>query len=68
MWVKVYSNHGQIVVEGVEGNAVTLYDAVGRQLAVRRDEYGAIRFDVPASGAYFIQVGNQAAKRIVAIK
>lgn len=66
--VKVYSSRGQIVVEGAEGNTVTLYDAVGRQLAVRRDEYEEVRFDVQASGAYFIRVGNQPAKRIVAIR
>lgn len=66
--VKVYSSRGQIVVEGSDGNEVTLYDAVGRQLAVRRDEYGEMRFDVQASGVYFIRVGNQPAKRIVAIR
>ncbi len=66
--VKVYSSRGQIVVEGAEGNTVTLYDAIGRQLAVRHDEYGEVRFDVQATGAYFIRVGNQPAKRIVALK
>ncbi len=66
--VKVYSSRGQIVVEGAEGNTVTLYDAVGRQLAVRRDEHEEVRFDVQATGAYFIRVGNQPAKRIVAIR
>ena len=66
--VKVYSSRGQIVVEGAEGNTVTLYDAVGRQLAVRHDEYEEVRFDVQATGAYFIRVGNQPAKRIVVIR
>ena len=66
--VKVYSSRGQIVVEGSDGNEVTLYDAVGRQLAVRRDEYGEMRFDVQASGVYFIRVGSQPVKRIVAIR
>lgn len=32
---KIYQRGGQIVVEGAEGNTVTLYDAVGRVLATR---------------------------------
>ena len=65
---KVYSSRGQIVVAGAEGNTVTLYDALGRQLAMRRNEYGEMRFDVQATGVYFICVGNQPAMRIVAIR
>ena len=65
---KIYTSNGQVVVDGADGNAVTLYDAVGRQLAVRRSEYGDVRFDIPATGTYLVKVGNATARRIVVVK
>lgn len=65
---KVYINNGQIVVEGAEGNTVGLYDAVGRLLATRQDDYSALRFDVPAAGTYLIKVGNHPARRVVVVR
>lgn len=65
---KVYSSQGQIVVEGAEGCEVTLYDAVGRRMAARRDDFAMLRFDVPASGAYLVKVGHAPARRVVVIK
>ena len=65
---KVYSSRGQIVVEGANGNQVWLYDAVGRLLATRQDDYSALRFDVPATGTYLIKVGNHPARRVVVIR
>ena len=65
---KVYSSQGQVVVEGAEGHPVTLYDAVGRRLATKRDEYMPVRFDVPASGTYLVKIGDHAARRVVVIR
>ena len=66
---KIYQRDGQVVVEGAEQNAVTLYDAVGRSLAVKRDDYGnGIRFDIPASGVYLVKVGNAPARKVVVIR
>ena len=65
---KVYINSGQIVVEGAEGNTVWLYDAVGRLLATRQDDYSPLRFDVPVTGTYLIKVGNHPARRVVVIR
>ena len=65
---KVYSSQGQIVVEGADGNMVTLYDISGRVLATRRDEYAPLRFDIPATGTYLVKVGNAPARRIVVVK
>ena len=65
---KVYSSQGQIVVEGAEGYEVTLYDAVGRRMAARRDDFAMLHFDVPASGAYLVKVGHAPARRVVVIK
>ena len=66
--IKVYSSHGQLVVEGADGNQVILYDVTGRILATQRDEHMPLRFDVPASGAYLLKVGNHPARKVVVIR
>ena len=66
--VRLYGENGQIVVEGSEGAAVILYDAVGRMLATRRDDYGRLTFDVPASGVYMVKVGNHPARKVVVVR
>lgn len=65
---KVYSNNGQIVVEGAEGHEVMLFDVNGRMLATRRDDINPLCFDVPASGTYLIKIGRHAARKVVAIR
>ena len=57
-----------MVVEGAEGQPVTLIDAVGRQLATKRDEYTPVRFDVPSSGTYLVKIGDYAARRVMVIR
>lgn len=66
--VKIYSSHGQIVVEGAENNTVWLYDANGRMLATKQEDYSALQFDVPASGTYLVKIGKHLAKKIVVIR
>ena len=56
------------MVEGAEGQPVTLFDAVGRRLATKRDEYMPVRFDVPASGTYLVKIGDYAARRVMVIR
>ena len=65
---KVYSNQGQIVVEGADGNRVTLFDINGRALATKQDEFSLLHFDAPASGTYMIKIGNYPARKVVVIK
>ena len=65
--VKRYQWNGQIVVEGAESNMATLYGAVGRVLATKRDNYSLLRFDVPAVGTYLIRIGNTPARRVVVV-
>ena len=65
---KVYSSHGQIVVEGADGKRVTLYDVTGRVLATKQDRYVPLRFDAPASGTYLLKIGNYPARRVVVIR
>ena len=65
---KIYTHGGQIVIEGTEGMPVLLYDAVGRLLATRQEPFTPLRFDVPASGAYLIKIGDLPARRVVVVR
>lgn len=65
---KVYSSHGQIVVEGAEGNLVTLYDVTGRALATKRNDNNTLRFIVPNSGTYMIKIGTHPARKVVVLR
>ena len=65
---KIYSNSGQIVVEGAEQNTVTLFDINGRILATKQDYGAPLRFDVPATGTYMVKIGNHQARKIVVIR
>ena len=65
---KVYVQNGDIVVEGAEGNDVTLYDATGRLLATRRDDYQPLHFPVPATGTYFVSIANRPARKVLIAK
>ena len=65
---KVYSNQRQIVVEGAEGNLVTLYDVNGRMLTAKQDYDMPLRFDVPVSGTYLVKIGNHPAKKVIVVR
>lgn len=66
--IVVYSNDGYIVVDGCEGEVVTLYDLNGRQLVVQANGLRPARLAVPASGAYIVKVGNKPARKVVVIR
>ena len=68
MNAKVYTSQRQIVVEGADGNMVTLYDVNGRVLATKQDDYSLLRFDTPASGTYMIKVGTLPARKVVVVR
>lgn len=65
---KVYSNDGQIVVEGADGDMVKLFNINGRMIAIKQDYDTAIRFDIPVSGTYFVMIGDHPARKVVVIK
>ena len=65
---KIFTSHGQIVVEGAESNTVWLYDVNGRILATKQEEYSSLRFDVPATGTYLVKIGNHPARKVVVIR
>ncbi len=59
---------GDIIVDGAEGNTVTLYDVNGRVLATKQDNNMLLSFDVPATGTYMIKVGSAPARRVVVLR
>lgn len=65
---KIYMSNGRIVVDGSQGNTVCLYDISGRILATKQDECSPLHFDVPASGAYLVKIGNCPARKVVIIR
>ncbi len=66
--IMLYAQGGQIVVERAMGEAVRLYDLYGRLIADRRDTYGQVRFDITATGAYMVKVGDRPARKIVVVR
>ena len=65
---KVYVSNGQIVVEGADGNPVTLFDINGRMVATKQDYGTEICFDVSTSGTYMIKIGRHPARKVVVIR
>ena len=65
---KIYSNGGQIVVDGAKKNSVTLFDISGRIIATRQEQDEPMRFDVPATGTYLVKIGRHAARKIVVVR
>ena len=65
---KIYWRNGQIIVEGVEQNIVTLYDLNGRMLATKQNYGTTVNFNIPTSGTYMIKIGNYPARKVVVIK
>lgn len=65
---KVYSSHGHVIVDGANGNTVTLYDVNGRMIATKHDEYAPLHFAVSTSGTYMLKIGNHPARKVVVIR
>ena len=65
---KIYTSHGQIVIDGSEGNQVWLYDINGRLMATKRDDHSPLWFDIPSSGTYLVKIGNYHSRKVVVIK
>lgn len=75
---KIYQRDGRIVVESGDGEPlgeVRVFDVMGRNVvagdaASRVSTDGANRttFEVPASGAYIVKIGNRTARKIVVIR
>lgn len=62
--VNVYPLGGQIVVETELKDEIGIYDIVGHKV----DGGRKTRFDVPASGVYFVKLGDYPMRKVVVIK
>ena len=61
----VYARGTQIVVENAENLRVRIFDVVGRCISVaEKAEYYTI-FNMPTTGAYFVQVSCMPAQKVV---
>ena len=65
---KIFQRNGNIVVEGVAGQLITVYDEIGRTVAVKKDVNNCTIIEAPASGVYHIKIGANIPRRIVLIK
>ena len=63
--ISITVNEHIIVVSGVEGCLVTIYDVAGRKLATR---HNGIHFEVPTAGTYLVRVGDQVARKVVVVR
>lgn len=59
---------GALLVDGVAGETVRIFDVLGRLLKTYVNSADQIRYLVPASGGYIVQVGNGSAKKITVIR
>lgn len=65
---RVYTTGCEIVVEGLAGHTVRLYDISGRLLE-RRDEGGdRVKFLAPASGTYVLRIGDRTVRKVMVIR
>ncbi len=63
--IKVYANHGRIVVEGTT-DEVQLYDMMGRQLAT--SHLSPFTFHLSTPGVYLVKVGDRPAQKVVVMR
>ena len=64
----VYPEQGAFVVKGAGGHQVSVYDAAGKLLHRYPNAPDILRYSVPASGSYLIQVDNGAAKKVPVVR
>lgn len=56
--------NGEIVIDGIGDVSVSLYDVVGRCLE-KKSSISTCVFSVPASGIYYVKIGNNSAQKVV---
>ena len=66
--IRITISLGQIVVEGVEGLEVRVFDVMGRRIPELEIHHSEFKIDVPASGVYIVKIGNLPARKVVVIR
>ena len=64
----ISSERGVVTVSGAEGQRVRIFDSVGRLLKTETEVQEVHNFQMPASGAYLIQVGEHPAQKVVVVR
>ena len=69
---KVYSEYGEIVVEGVLSRPVQVFDMMGRTLFTTANSSfnfnEHITIPVPSSGIYLVKIGDYPARKVVVVR
>lgn len=66
--IRVYSCDGEIVLEGTRGEAVSVYDMMGRRIFGMAAAPEPCRVAVPQRGVYLVKAGNLPARKIVVVR
>ena len=74
--INIYTHDGRIMVDGAEGMAVVVYDALGRMVSTPQSPHNStpvsgeqqVRIAVPMSGVYLVKVGDYPARRVMVIQ
>ena len=61
----IFSQNGNIVVRGAEQQTIRVYDLVGRMLMQTTNAAAEETFRMERTGVYLVQVGNNAARRVI---
>ncbi|MCQ2278802.1 MAG: leucine-rich repeat domain-containing protein [Bacteroidales bacterium] len=68
MLYSIYAQDGRIVVENASDAQIRIFDTLGRCISTTKGMEQVRVFNMPASGAYMVQVGNCPAQKVVVIK
>ncbi|MCF0212518.1 MAG: hypothetical protein HUK17_06470 [Bacteroidales bacterium] len=66
--IAIGTEQGQINVIGAQGQTVRIYDVSGHCLTTEARAAENHHFRVPATGTYFVQVGDMPAKKVVVLR
>ena len=64
----VTTTKGSITIQGAVNQRIRIFDNYGRLLFTEMNMADFKTFQVPASGTYIIQIGNNPAKRVTVIR
>ena len=66
--IKIYSSHGNIIIEGAQGEQVNIFDITGRTLLSTK-VYGSLfaipQAQIPRAKIYIVKVGNRKVEKLV---
>ncbi|MCR4816204.1 MAG: leucine-rich repeat protein [Bacteroidales bacterium] len=69
--VKVYTQNGDVVIEGADGRSITVFDMLGRQLfnsKITNSNYIIHNTKFPASGLYLVKVDGVPLTKIAVVR